>query len=83
MTPDQEEQLIHTVTKVGTKMDLLISDDGSSGMVPEVKRAHIKLDGVVVRHGEQLAYYKGAIALAAVLFIVFGGVLLAHILGGK
>lgn len=83
MTPDQEDHLIQTITKVGTKMDLLISDDGARGLVPEQKVNHAILENVVVEHGKQLAYWKGGLALAALLFLTLGGVLVVHILGGK
>ena len=83
MTPDQEVELLSTVGRTGTKMDMLISNDGSRGQVPELKRDHQKLVLVVSNHSEQLSYWKGGLAVIGLLVIVFGGGLLAHILGGK
>ncbi len=83
MTPDQENHIIQTITKVGTKMDLLISDDGSRGLVPEQKVSHVLLEIEVVKQGKQISYWKGAIAVVAALFLALGGAFAAHILGGK
>jgi hypothetical protein len=77
MTPDQENELIQNVSKIGTKMDMLISDDGSSGRVPEMART-------ITRHDRQISYWKGAIAVVAFLLLMLGGEVVAHILkGGK
>jgi len=83
MTPEQEDHLITTITKVGTKIDMLISDDGSHGMVPEQKINHAILENVVVEQGKQISYWKGAIAVVAFLLLTLGGAVLAHVLGGK
>lgn len=87
MTPDQETHLLTTITKVGTKMDLLISDDGSRGLVPEQKVNHAILEAAVSEQGKQMAYWKGyaraTIAIIAALFLVFGGVFAAHLWGGR
>lgn len=83
MTPDQEDHLLQTVTKIGTKMDMLISDDGARGLVPEQKENHVILASVVNEHGKQLSYWKGAIAVAGFLILALGGVIAEHILGGK
>lgn len=76
MTPDEEAHVLRTVTRIGTKMDALISDDHATGVVPELK---LKVD----RHDSQISYWKGAIAVVAVLMLALGGVIFAHVMGGK
>jgi hypothetical protein len=82
MTPEQESQLLETVTATNVKMNLLISDDGSHGLVPEQKLAHAILESAVVEQGKQISYWKGGIAVVSFIILVFGVVLLTHILGG-
>ena len=72
MTPEQHDILV----TIRTKMDALISDDHATGLVPEIK-------GKVMDHDLKFSYYKGAIAVVGFLILVFGGVLFAHVLGGK
>lgn len=76
MTPEQEEHLMTTVTKVGTKMDALISDDHSSGLVPEVQAK-------VQTHDQQINFWRGAIYVIAGILTAVVSALAAHIFGGK
>lgn len=75
LTPEQSSELMATVTRIDTKMELLISNGGSKGMVPELRA---KVD----EHDSQIAYWKGAVAVVGFLLLVFGGVFVAHVLGG-
>jgi hypothetical protein len=83
VTPEEERVLIERSLKTGTKMDMLIGDDGSTGMVPEMKERHETLSLTVSKQAEQISYWKGAIAVIALLVLALGGVLISHILGGK
>ena len=83
MTPEQEAELLRTVTRTGVKMDMLVSDDGSRGQVPELRAGHEELRSTVGEQGKQIAYWKGAIAVVGVLLLALGGAVLAHVLGGK
>jgi hypothetical protein len=83
MTPEQEVILLQTVTKVGTKMDMLVSDDGSHGQVPELKAGHDKLATAQNEQAQQISYWKGAIAVVAFFLLVFGATFVLHLVGGK
>ena len=87
MTPDQEARLLETVTATNVKMDLLISDDASRGIVPELKVRQTVLEKAVDDNIKDWVfwkgYIKGGLAVIAALFLALGGVLAAHLLGGK
>jgi hypothetical protein len=76
MTPEQEAHLLNVVTKTGVKMDALISDDHQDGLVPAAQRD-------IQKHSDQINFWRGAIAIVGFVLIVFGGILVTHILGGK
>jgi hypothetical protein len=76
MTPDQEEELLSTVKKVGWKMDTLVSDDLTKGSVPV-------LQSIVGKHSDQINFWRGAIAIVGFLLVVFGAILATHLVGGK
>jgi len=75
MTPEQETQLLTTVTETHTRVKMLVSEDGAHGMVPAVTKR-------VDAHDRQISYWKGAIAVVAFLVLALGGVLAAHLMGG-
>jgi hypothetical protein len=87
MTPDQEAQLLETVTAVNVKMNLLISDDAARGIVPDLKVRQAVLEKAVDDNIKDWVfwkgYIKGGLAVIAALFLALGGVLAAHLLGGK
>jgi hypothetical protein len=76
MTPDQEAHLLNVVTKTGTKMDALISDDHQDGLVPEAQRS-------IQKHSDQINFWRGSIAVIAFMLLVFGAILATHLMGGK
>jgi cytochrome b subunit of formate dehydrogenase len=49
---------------------------GESGRVPKVEKE-------VKKQGEQIHFWRGALALAGFIILVFGVILWAHISGGK
>lgn len=79
MTPEQEQALMATVTETHTRMKMLVNEDGSKGMVPEVKADIKKVDGRVDEHDKQINFWRGAIALLAFMIVVFGGILCVHL----
>ena len=76
MTPDQEKKL----DRIGWKLDILVSDDGNEGQIPRLRDDHDTLKANV---NSQLSYWRGAIAVTAFLVLVFGGILITHIMEGK
>jgi len=76
MTPEQSEALIKTVERIDTRMEMLIANGGSKGMVPELQRT-------VLKHANQIAFWRGAIAVLAFLLMFLGTAFAGHIwLGG-
>ena len=76
MTPEQTQDLIDKVTTIHTKMDLLIANGGSKGMVPELQRT-------VAKHGTQIAYWRGAIAVVGTILLLLATAFAGHVWGGK
>jgi len=76
MTPEQSQTLIDTVARIDTRMEMLIANGGSKGMVPELQRT-------VSKHADQIAFWRGAIAILAFLLMFLGTAFAGHIwLGG-
>lgn len=92
MTPDQEAELLEKVTATNVKMNMLISEDGRGGIVPEMKVSHAILEKAVSDSREDWAFWKGwikgGLAVISVIVLALGGlfgIVLDHILkgGGK
>ena len=72
MTESDHDLLIRMdakVTEIHTEMTQ------PQGRVP-------RLESVVKEHSSQINFWRGGIAVCAFLILVFGAVLLAHMLGG-
>lgn len=87
MEPSDRDLLTKTHTIVERLESQLLGGDGREGEIPSIKREmreHADDDAEQFKSlvGTQ-NYWKGAIALAGVLILTFGGVLFAHILSGK
>ena len=54
----------------------LIGPDRTSGRIPLLEQAQRK-------HAEQINFWRGAIAIIAVLLTIFGGAFLSHVMAGK
>jgi hypothetical protein len=75
MTPEQWQDLAVKISRIDTKMAILVSDDLSKGIVPEMK-------GILNKHEAQISFWRGAIALAGFFILAFGAILWSHIAGG-
>jgi len=73
ITPGDVYEIKSTLTRLDTKMEMLITNGGSKGIIPEMTRA-------VGKHEKQINFWRGAIAVIGGLLMIFGGTLLAHIL---
>jgi hypothetical protein len=74
MTDSERDVLL---TRVDTTVnDLKEGLIGEQGRIP-------KLEAAKDEHAKQINFWRGALALIAFLLLTFGGVLLAHVMGGK
>lgn len=76
--------LIETNTTVKAMRAELFGGPGREGRIPKLENLHIEHGQMDERRFQeitnQLSYWKGALALFGFVVIVFGGVLLTHIL---
>lgn len=74
MTPEQENTLLTSVTEIHTKMDLLITNGGSKGMVPDLQKE-------VKKHEAQISFWRGAIAVIGTTLMLLATAFAGHIWG--
>jgi hypothetical protein len=69
---DFREFVVENLTEVRTKMELLISNGGSKGLVPELRKD-------VDDHEKQINRWKGALGVLTFLLLLLGGTEIWHI----
>ncbi len=69
----ERDILIEVRTKVN---DIHFNMTQPGGKVP-------RLESIVEKHASQISYWKGAVAVIAILILAFGAVLAEHLLSGK
>ena len=74
MTSDQASDILQSLSRLETKMELLITNGGSKGLIPEMRRD-------VDKHDRQINFWRGALAITGFLLLLFGGAFLTHIFG--
>lgn len=72
MTPEQSQELMETVTRIDTRMEMLIANGGSKGMVPDLQRT-------VAKHAGQISFWRGAIAVIGFILMFIGTAFAGHI----
>lgn len=72
MTPEQENTLLTSVTEIHTKMEMLITNGGSKGMVPELQET-------VKKHAEQIIFWRGALAVIGFTLVLLSTFFAGHI----
>ena len=72
MTPEQHDILV----EIRTKMNALISDDHATGLVPDIRQR-------VDDHDKQISFWRGGIAVVALLILALAGFLAEHVFSGR
>jgi hypothetical protein len=73
MTPAQEDEMLEKLTAIHTKMEMLITNGGSKGMIPDLRND-------VDEHDKQINRWKGAVSIIGFVLLLLGGTEVWHIL---